>query len=120
MILIVSYLMCAFFARREVSYTPYDENNEIEGNPLEVDGIESTPILDNDLYAPVVVGSKSKFWNKLATRIYVAIALFSALVYITSRLPWAPPSPFWMLLVFQVYTFGGAFIVYQTWKTEKE
>lgn len=115
--LMVCYIMCAYFTRRELSYSL---SNEIEPNTLEPDTIEPTTVGDDDLFAPVEIRGKFEFWNKLATRTYIAIALLSGLVYITSKLPGAPPSPFWIYIIFQAYTFGGAFLLYKTWRTEEE
>ena len=75
----------------------------------------------NSLYAPVVIiRGRFEFWSRLATRVYVVLAISSAAIYIVSRFPLSPPSPFWFIVLLQTYAFAGAYLTYKTWRKAKD
>jgi len=54
------------------------------------------------------------FWGACSERVFVAITLSCAGVYLVSRFP-GPPVPFWLGPVLQAFTYASAFLLYGTW-----
>ena len=118
-LILLSYLMCYYFLRAEVGI--YRTRTDLDPNYMEANTLEPAYIEPNDLYAPVIlVRRRYAFWSTLATRTYLILAVVCAGVYVVSRYPWVPPSPFWLGFVLTAFTFGSAFFTYKTWRKGRE
>jgi len=118
-LILFSYLMCCYFRRAEAKV--YGARTELEPNHLGYTPLEPTYMEADDLYAPVTLVRRSyAFWSALATRTYVMLAVACGGVYIFSRYPQAPPSPYWLGVVLTAFTFVSAFFTYKTWRRGRE
>jgi len=99
----------------------YAARTELDPTYLDLNELDVTSMEYNSLYASVVrIRRRFEFWSRLATRVYVALAVSSAVIYIVSKFPLAPPTPFWFIVVLQSYAFAGAYLTYKTWRKAKD
>lgn len=99
----------------------YAMRTELDPSYLDLNELDATSMEYNSLYAPVVrIRRRFEFWSRLATRVYVALIVSSAVIYTVSTFPLSPPSPFWFLVLVQVYAFAGAYLTYKTWRKTKD
>jgi len=119
LLLAVCFIMSHYHIRAEAAV--YAMRTELDPNYLDLNELDVTSMEYNSLYAPVVrIRRRSEFWSRLATRVYVVLAISSAAIYIVSRFPLSPPSPFWFIVLLQTYAFAGAYLTYKTWRKAKE
>ena len=119
LLLAVCFIMSHYYLRAET--TVYAMHTELDPNYLDSNELDVTSLEYNSLYAPVVkIRSRFEFWSRLATRGYVALIVSSAVIYIVSKFPLAPPTPFWFIVLLQGYAFAGAYFTYKTWRKAKD
>jgi hypothetical protein len=119
LLLAFCFIMSHYYLRAET--TLYAMRTDLDSNYLDLNELDVTSMEYNSLYAPVVRIRRSfEFWSRLATRVYVVLVVSSAAIYIVSRFPLSPPSPFWFIVLLQAYAFSGAYLTYKTWRKTKE
>ena len=119
LLLVICFVMSHYHLRAETAV--YAMHTELDPNYLDLNELDVTSMEYNSLYAPVVrIRRKLAFWSRLATRVYVVLVVSSAAIYIVSRFPLFPPSPFWFIVLLQAYAFAGAYLAYKTWRKTKD
>ncbi len=119
LILAVCFITSHYHLRAETAV--YATHTELDPNYIDLNELDVTSMEYNSLYAPVVrIRRRFEFWSRLATRVYVALIISSAVIYIVSSFPLSPPSPFWFVVLLQVYAFTGAYLTYKTWRKAKD
>jgi hypothetical protein len=99
----------------------YTMRTELDPDYLDLNELDATSMEYNSLYTPVVrIRERFEFWSRLATRVYVVLVISSAAIYMVSRFPLSPPSPFWFIVLLQAYVFAGAYLTYKTWRKTKD
>lgn len=117
-LILLAYLMCYHFIRVEAEI--YKTRIDLDPNYLESTSLESAYVEPTDLYVPVIlVRKRYTFWSALATWTYGILVIVCGGVYIISRYPWAPPSPFWLGFTLTAFIFAAAFFTYKTWRKER-
>jgi len=113
LLLLVCCSMSRYFARVEEAY--HTAHSRLKSDLLESDLLES-----NDLYAPIIrIRRRHMFWSTWATRIFIVTVLSCVGVSLISQYPWAP-SPVWLGIVLQIFTYVSAFFFYKTWEKTGE
>jgi len=119
LLLAVCFIISHYHLRAETAV--YAARTELDPNYLDLNELYVTSMEYNSLYAPVLrIRRRFEFWSRLATRAYVALVVSSAVIYIVSKLPLFPPSPFWLIVLVQAYAFAGAYLTYKTWRKTKD
>lgn len=119
LLLAVCFIVSHHYIRAETAV--YAMRTELDPNYLDLNELDVTSMEYNSLYAPVVrIRRRFEFWSRLATRLYVALVVSSAVIYIVSRFPLSSPSPFWFIVLLQAYAFAGAYLTYKTWRKTKD
>lgn len=120
LLLFVCYLMSRRSIHAEEAYLAAHGDsglNHPNSGQQEPDALES-----NALAALVVrIRKRYRFWSAWATRMFVAIVLSCAGVYLFSKFS-GVASPSWLGFALQAFSYGSAFLFYKTWRraTEKE
>ena len=119
LLLAVCFIMSHYHIRAETAV--YTMHTELDPSYIDLNELETTSMEYNSLYAPVVrIRRRFEFWSRLATRLYVALVVSSAVIYIVSSFPSSPPSPFWFTVLLHAYSFAGAYLTYRTWRKAKD
>lgn len=109
LLLAASYVMSRYYATIEVRY--FGESSLV-GTPMEGAALETATLEGTPLVAPAFVRRRRAMWSRLATNIYVAIAVYSGLIGLASNFL---PSPLWLAGLLAGCTFGAAYLAYKTW-----
>ena len=80
--------------------------------------MESTPLGYTALEGVAMLPSHEGAWgsrlNPWVTRIFIAIVLQCAAIYLVSAYP-GTRSPFWLGIILQGFTYGSAAVYYVSW-----
>lgn len=87
--------------------------SSIKSTSLEFMALKRVKVMSNSI-ATVTMQSKLNTW---VTRIFIAIVLQCAAIYLISMLP-GTRSPFWLGITLQGFTYGSAAVYYASWGKE--